>query len=153
ISGESPPRLQCAMKASPSTEKHQADLQADNERISRLNADLEQRVRERDAQLEATNKELEAFCYSVSHDLRAPLRSIRGFTEVLLQRHAARLDPRGLDFLQRTCESSQHMDKLIEDLLGLSRVGRSELRRQPVNLSSIAESIAEDLRRAEPKRS
>src|SRR5207237_6799908 len=90
--------------------------------VLRLNAELERRVRERTVQLEAINRELEAFCYSVSHDLRAPLRSIRGFSEVLLERYAAKLDERGQEFLRRTCESSQVMDKLIEDLLKLSRV-------------------------------
>jgi light-regulated signal transduction histidine kinase (bacteriophytochrome) len=117
-----------------------------------LNAELERRVAERTRQLEATNKELEAFCYSVSHDLRAPLRTIRGFTELLLQRHAAGLDPKGREFLQRTCEASQHMDKLIDDLLALSRVGRSELRRQRVNLSRLVAAIAEELSQGEPQR-
>jgi light-regulated signal transduction histidine kinase (bacteriophytochrome) len=103
--------------------------------------------------LEAINKELEAFSYSVSHDLRAPLRSIRGFSEVLLERYAGKLDARGREFLQRACESSKHMDRLIEDLLKLSRVGRSELQRQEVDLSSVCSSIAAELRQTEPKRS
>ncbi|HTC78737.1 MAG TPA: MASE1 domain-containing protein, partial [Terriglobales bacterium] len=99
--------------------------------IDRLNKDLEQRVRDRTQQLEVINKELEAFCYSVSHDLRAPLRSIRGFSEVLLERYAPKLDLRGQEFLRRSCESSQMMDRLIEDLLKLSRVTRAELQRRP----------------------
>jgi light-regulated signal transduction histidine kinase (bacteriophytochrome) len=102
--------------------------------------------------LEAINKELEAFSYSVSHDLRAPLRSIRGFSEVLLQRYATKLDTRGQDFLQRICSASQQMDDLIEDLLRLSRVSRSELVRRSVDLSALAESIATTLCQAEPKR-
>ena len=89
----------------------------------------------------------------MSHDLRAPLRSIRGFSEVLLERYAAKLDERGQEFLRRTCESSQVMDRLIEDLLKLSRVTRAEIQRRPVNLSLLAESIASDLRNAEPSRS
>jgi len=93
--------------------------------VERLKQELERRVRERTAQLEATNKELEAFCYSVSHDLRAPLRSIRGFSEVLLERYAGQLDARGQEFLRRACESSGVMDKLIEDLLKLSRLTRA----------------------------
>ena len=140
------------MKASPSTEKHQADLQADNERISRLNADLEQRVRERDAQLEAINKELEAFCYSVSHDLRAPLRSIRVFSEALLERYADKLDARGQDFLRRACDSSEHMEKLLEDLLSLSRWSRGELTCKAVHLTALAHAIVGELRQAEPDR-
>jgi len=120
--------------------------------VERLNQELERRVRERTSQLEATNKELEAFCYSVSHDLRAPLRSIRGFSEVLLERYASKLDARGQDFLRRSCESSQVMDQLIEDLLKLSRLTRAEMQRQPVNLTTLAETIAAELRGAEPAR-
>ena len=129
------------------TEQKQAQQE-----IVRLNTDLERRVRERTAQLEAINKELEAFCYSVSHDLRAPLRSIRGFSEVLLERYAAKLDAKGQEFLRRACQSSLHMDKLIEDLLKLSRVTRADLQRQPVNLSALAESIAAELQKAGAER-
>jgi light-regulated signal transduction histidine kinase (bacteriophytochrome) len=120
--------------------------------ISRLNAELERRVQERTAQLEATNQELEAFAYSVSHDLRAPLRGIRGFSEVLLEHHASQLDVQGQELLGRACESAQRMNRLIDDLLKLSRIGRSELRWQPVNLNALAESIAAELRKAEPAR-
>ena len=129
-----------------------AQKQAEQE-ILRLNTELERRVRERTRQLEAINKELEAFSYSVSHDLRAPLRSIRGFSEVLLERYSNRLDARGREFLRRACESSQHMDRLIEDLLKLSRVGRSELQRQEVDLSTVCSQIAAELQHSEPKRS
>jgi PAS domain S-box-containing protein len=121
--------------------------------VFHLNLDLERRVAERTAELEAINKELESFSYSVSHDLRAPLRSIRGFSEVLLDRYAGKLDARGREFLRRTAESSHQMDLLIDDLLKLSRIGRVELRQQPVDLSALAESIAVELRAAEPKRS
>ena len=120
--------------------------------ISRLNAELERRVRERTAQLEATNQELEAFVYSVSHDLRAPLRGIRGFSEVLLERYADQLGAEGQDYLRRACESSNRMNRLIDDLLKLSRVGRSELRWQPVNLTALAEAAVAELRKAEPER-
>ena len=120
--------------------------------VLRLNTELEQRVAERTAQLEAINRELESFSYSVSHDLRAPLRSIRGFSEVLLEHYGGRLDARGREFLQRACESSQHMDLLIDDLLKLSRIGRAELHSQEVDLSAMAVLITAQLREAEPKR-
>jgi PAS domain S-box-containing protein len=120
--------------------------------ISRLNAELERRVRERTAQLEATNQELEAFAYSVSHDLRAPLRGIRGFSEVLLERHAGQLDAKGQELVRRAGEASNRMNKLIDALLKLSRIGRSELRWQPVYLGALAEVIAAELRESEPGR-
>jgi light-regulated signal transduction histidine kinase (bacteriophytochrome) len=123
-----------------------------NEEILRLNAELERRVRERTAQLEAINKELEAFAYSVSHDLRAPLRSIRGFSDVLLERYSNRLDDAGNEYLQRICQSSAHMDRLIEDLLKFSRVSRAELHRQPVDLSAMFTAIGDELKRGEPLR-
>jgi PAS domain S-box-containing protein len=129
------------------TERKRAEAQAHE-----LNQELDRRVRDRTGQLEAINKELEAFCYSVSHDLRAPLRSIRGFTEVLLERYAPQLDSRGQDFLRRTCASSHQMDRLIEDLLKLSRVGRSELHCRSVNLSELVSGITAELRKAEPER-
>jgi PAS domain S-box-containing protein len=118
----------------------------------RQNQELERRVRERTTQLEIINRELEAFCYSVSHDLRAPLRSIRGFSEVLLERYGPKVDARGQELLRRVCESSQIMDQLIEDLLKLSRVTRVEVQRQPVNISALAEATAQELRESDPSR-
>ena len=128
-----------------------ARKQAEQE-IIQLNAELERRVRERTAQLEATNQELEAFAYSVSHDLRAPLRGIRGFSELLLELHAGQLDADGQELLRRACDAVHRMNRLIDDLLKLSHLGRSELQWQQVNLSALAESVASELRKAEPER-
>jgi PAS domain S-box-containing protein len=103
-------------------------------------------------QLEAANRELEAFSYSVSHDLRAPLRSIDGFSHALLEEYAGVLDARGIHYLDRVRAAASLMARLIDDLLALSRVTRSEMRHEPVDLSSIAEDVLGDLRQAEPDR-
>ena len=124
-----------------------------DEAVHRLNAELERRVQQRTEQLEATNRELEAFCYSISHDLRAPLRAIRGFTEVLQEQYASQLDARGQDFLRRVCDASAQMDGLVEDLLKLSRASRGEIQTEDVDLSLLAAEIIAELRRSEPSRS
>lgn len=120
--------------------------------VSKLIQELEKRVQDRTAQLEGINKELEAFCYSVSHDLRAPLRTIRGFSEVLMEQYKPQLDARGQDYLRRTADAGLQMDKLIEDLLKLSRLSRSEIQRGEIDLSVIALQIATELTRGEPNR-
>ncbi len=120
--------------------------------IRRLNRELEHRVIERTAQLEAANNELEAFSYSVSHDLRAPLRAIDGFSQMLLEDYSERLNEQGRGHLQRVRAASRHMAQLIEDLLTLSRVSRSEMRRERVDLSALARTIAAELQRAQPER-
>jgi two-component system, NtrC family, sensor kinase len=103
-------------------------------------------------ELEQKNNELEAFSYSVSHDLRAPLRSIDGFSKALLEDHAAQLDARGQDYLRRVRRATQRMGELIDDLLQLSRVGRADLRLRRVDLSSLARTVAAEIRRATPDR-
>jgi hypothetical protein len=120
--------------------------------IRALNAELEDRVRERTAQLEAANRELEAFSYSVSHDLRAPLRAIDGFSLALLEDCADRLDHAGQDFLERIRRATGRMAALIDDFLKLSRLARGDVRREPVDLGALAEEVARDLRARDPER-
>jgi light-regulated signal transduction histidine kinase (bacteriophytochrome) len=109
-------------------------------------------VADRTTQLEAANRELEAFSYSVSHDLRAPLRGIDGFSQALLEDYSEQLDDHGRDYLRRVRAATQRMSGLIDDLLNLSRITRSELRREAVDLSALVRSIAEQLRQAQPER-
>ena len=104
------------------------------EEVRLLNVELEQRVRSRTAELEAANRELEAFAHSVSHDLRAPLRGIDGWSLALLEDCGERLDAQGHKYLDRVRSEAQRMGRLIDDLLHLSRVGRAEL--VPVPLTS-----------------
>jgi PAS domain S-box-containing protein len=120
--------------------------------IRLLNQELEKRVAERTAELEAANRELEAFSYSVSHDLRAPLRGIDGFSQALLEDYADKLDEQGKDFLNRVRAASQRMAVLIDEILALSRVSRGEMHRERVDLSAVAEEIAQDLRSSHPER-
>jgi PAS domain S-box-containing protein len=113
---------------------------------------LEQRVGERTAELEAANRELEAFSYSVSHDLRAPLRGIDGFSEAVIGLYADRLDEQGKDFLRRIRAATQRMGQLIDEMLTLSRVTRKEMQRTEIDLSALVRAVADDLLGKEPER-
>ena len=115
------------------------------EEIQKLNEELEQRVIERTKQLEITNKELEAFAYSVSHDLRAPLRAINGFSSILKENYADILDEEANGYLDRIKQSTLRMDGLINDLLALSRLGRQKFVRTTTNLTHIANRIFSEL--------
>jgi two-component system, NtrC family, sensor kinase len=126
-----------------------SELEAADARAARQVAETRAAMTE---ELEFKNKELEAFSYSVSHDLRAPLRSIDGFSQVLLEDHIEGLDAKGRDYLQRVRDAAQRMGQLIDDLLLLSRVSRAGLHRERVNISDIARAAAGELERREPER-
>jgi signal transduction histidine kinase len=128
------------------------DLDAEKATVRTLNAGLEARVEERTADLEQANRNLEAFSYSVAHDLRTPLRSLSGFSEALLEDYGERLDEAGREYAERIQAASQQMSKLIDDLLHLSRVSRAEMRLEALNLSAEVAGIAAELRRSEPDR-
>jgi light-regulated signal transduction histidine kinase (bacteriophytochrome) len=129
-----------------------AQIQARDAALRLAHDDLEHRVQQRTAELTASNNELEAFSYSVSHDLRAPLRSIDGFSQALLEDYSPKLDAAGQDHLRRVRAATQRMSVLIDDLLNLSRLSRSAMRREPLDLSALAAAVAQEVRQSDPAR-
>ena len=127
-------------------------IEARNADLQKAHDELDRRVDERTLQLEAANTELESFSYSVSHDLRSPLRSIDGFSQALLDDCSAALDAQGRAHLARIRGATARMGKLIDDFLTLARVTRTEIHLERVDLSSLARSIASDLRAGAPQR-
>jgi GAF domain-containing protein len=124
------------------------ERQQAEEQVRQLNLDLQKR----NAELSTINQELESFAYSVSHDLRAPLRSIDGFSQAILEDYYEQIDATGQDYLRRIRSATQRMGQLIDDLLSLSRVTRSDLKQELVDLSAIALAITSDLRQSAPDR-
>ncbi len=122
-----------------------AQIQERDTALQTAREELELRVEQRTAQLEAVNKELESFTYSVAHDLRAPLRHIQGFSDALIEECERQLDPAGRGYLRRIVDSTRRMDQLINDLLGLARVGRQELHIQPTDLNDLVEDVLRDM--------
>jgi signal transduction histidine kinase len=138
------------------------DFEVVKSKVELANQQLEKEIDERrrvgteiqgvNAELSAANKELEAFSYSVSHDLRSPLRSIDGFSHALLEDCADKLDDAGKNYLNRIRAATQRMGMLIDDLLNLSRLSRAEMRKQDLDISALAYSIADELQRVQPER-
>ncbi|HSB34350.1 MAG TPA: MASE3 domain-containing protein [Nitrospirota bacterium] len=139
-------------RANEELEEEIAERRRAEEALRKLNEELEHRVAERTSELEAANRELEAFSYSVSHDLKAPLRTIEGFAQAIEEEQSGRLDDSGRNYVRRVRSAAGKMSQLIDALLNLSRQSRGVMRPSSVNLSSLAKNVAEELANAQPDR-
>ncbi|HEY6177605.1 MAG TPA: ATP-binding protein [Kofleriaceae bacterium] len=146
-----PAELRCALEVA--IHNHRSQRRQIEDQARRLAGDLERRAAHRTMELETANQELEAFSYSVAHDLRAPLRGIASFSEILIQDYAEALDVEGMQHLTAVQRSARRMHLLIEDLLRLLQTSHGELRRDPVDLSRISHEVMDRLRADEPHRS
>jgi light-regulated signal transduction histidine kinase (bacteriophytochrome) len=122
------------------------ELKKAEDEIAALNRDLEARVAERTAELESANQGLEAFAYSVSHDLRAPLRAINGLSQILIEDHGSQLDAEGMRVLGMVRDSIDHMNQLIDDILKFSRVGRADLTNSEIDMERLFREVFAELR-------
>jgi light-regulated signal transduction histidine kinase (bacteriophytochrome) len=145
-------RLVPAIKRALTEAENKRERKRAEEELRIYHEHLEDMVKERTVKLEEANKELEAFSYSVSHDLRAPLRTITGFGNALLEDCEDKLDSNGRNYLHRIIAATGNMALLIEDMLNLSRITRTEMDIVPVNLSSLAKSIKDESQRSQPER-
>jgi light-regulated signal transduction histidine kinase (bacteriophytochrome) len=132
--------------------EHVSEREKAEERVRTLNAELEERVMLRTAQLDAANKELEAFSYSVSHDLKAPLRAIEGFSKIVVEENAETLDQETRRLLNLVRDNARRMGNLIDDLLSFSRAGRHALSIQRIGMESLVDSVWQELVSREPGR-
>lgn len=126
--------------------RYAVERERTDQQIRKLNEELEERVRLRTAELEAANNELEAFSYSVSHDLRAPLRHVDGFSRILIESHGNKMDTEGQRYLSEIRDASQRMAEMIEDLLRLAQIGRQQLRLQKTSIRDLIDDVLADLK-------
>ena len=126
--------------------RYAVERERTDQQIRKMNEQLEERVRQRTAELEAANSELEAFSYSVSHDLRAPLRHVDGFSRILIESQGNKMDAEGQRYLREIRDASQRMAGMIEDLLRLAQIGRQQLRLQKTSIKDLIDDVLADLK-------